>query len=125
MKKRTFTHLILVLLVANTSTASLVCGKSDQSSNSNKSSSFSVDVNIPSFDEKTIQSALISSVGFVASSVALALIYKGAVAHGTTQPVDASIQKLNAPTLFGYGFPLLAAGVLTILHPQVINYLNS
>ena len=130
MKKPTFAYLVIILFLTSISTPSLLCNKPSQSAKPTQGSTFSVDVNIPSFDEKTIQSSiqstLISSVGFVASSFALALIYKGLVAHSTPQPIDAAaVQKLNATKLLGYGTPLLAAGILTILHPHVIDFFNS
>jgi hypothetical protein len=118
MKKQNHILLLLLVCVTNTLYLPLACGDKLK-----PNSSFSVDVNIPAFDEKKVQTVLVSSVGLVASTVALVLIGKGAIAHSTTpQP---AAQKLDTATLFGYGVPLLAAGMLTIFHPQVIDYLNS
>ena len=78
MKKPTFAYLVIILFLTSISTPSLLCNKPSQSAKPTQGSTFSVDVNIPSFDEKTIQSSiqstLISSVGFVASSFALVAV---------------------------------------------------
>ncbi|MFI5333083.1 MAG: hypothetical protein ACHQVS_03205 [Candidatus Babeliales bacterium] len=122
MKKHIVTHLILVILLASNSSL-LVCTP-NHDEKSHPGSSFSVEVNIPSLNVYKIQAMLVSSLGFVASSAALVLIATGAIAHSRPQSGDASA-RLHASTLFGYGVPLLAAGILTIFHPQVRDFLNS
>lgn len=121
MKKHTkTTHLLLILALASTSCSSLFSNKPPHAAEKPQSAStFSVDVN---FSENRVQSALISTVGCAASIAALALMYKGTVSYSAPQHSD---QKLHTPTLFGGGISLLAVGLLTIFHPQVIDYLNS
>jgi hypothetical protein len=77
-------------------------------------------------DESSLQSALISSIGFVASSVGCCLLYKAIIASSTQPAINvASEEKLDATKLSIFGGMLLAAGILTIVHTRVSNLFAS